>query len=94
MGGGTDGASSLIVGLPGRPPSDALHAAITSGTLLLSISGPGVEAEPITARGMRCISQVARLGGQGEEGSTPGCLLLTVMCDAGSAPCTSCSLSY
>ena len=58
MGGDADGASSLIVGLPGRSPGESLHAELTSGSLLLSISGPGIEAVSTTARGMRCISQV------------------------------------
>ena len=58
MGGGTDGTPSLLVGLAGRSPDRALHADVTTGSLLLAISGPGVEAVPLTARGMRCISQV------------------------------------
>lgn len=57
MGGGTDGSPALLVGLPGRGPSDALHAEVTSGTLAVAISGPGVESVPVSARGMRCISQ-------------------------------------
>jgi hypothetical protein len=64
MGGSTDhAASSLLVGLPGRLPGQPLHAEVTSGTLLIGISGPGVEAVPMTSRGMRCISQVGKGGG-------------------------------
>lgn len=65
MGGGTDGTSSLLVGLPGRTAEQKLHAEVTSGTLLLSISGPGIEAMPLTARGMRCISQASGAGSAG-----------------------------
>ncbi|KAL4419251.1 hypothetical protein ABPG77_001189 [Micractinium sp. CCAP 211/92] len=57
MGGGTDGSPALLVGLPGRGPDDALHAEVVSGTLAIAISGPGVESAPVSARGMRCISQ-------------------------------------
>lgn len=57
MGGGTDGGPSLLVGLPGRSADQPLHAVVTSGTLAISISGPGVESVPLAARGMRCISQ-------------------------------------
>lgn len=59
MGGGTDGSPALLVGLPGRGPDDALHAEVVSGTLTVAISGPGVESAPVSARGMRCISQVS-----------------------------------
>ena len=57
MGGDADGGPSLIAGLPGRGADQPLHAELTSGTLLLAISGPGVVAVPLSARGMRCISQ-------------------------------------
>lgn len=51
----------MLVGLPGRLPGQPLHAEVTSGTLLLSISGPGVESVPLTARGMECISSVSSM---------------------------------
>lgn len=67
MGGGIDGGPSLLVGLPGRAPGQPLHAEVTSGTLLLSLSGPGLKTEPVTARGMRCISQARAVGGGGGQ---------------------------
>lgn len=68
MGGGTDGGPSLLVGLPGRGKGEPLHASVTSGTVLLGISGPGVETIPLTARGMRCISQARLAGASRAEG--------------------------
>lgn len=72
MGGSTDGTPSLLVGLPGRQPGQALHANVTSGSLLLAISGPGVEAVPLTARGMRSISQVGGWVGCGARQARMG----------------------
>lgn len=66
MGGTADGAAPLLVGLPGRAPGQALHADAVHGTLVVAISGPGVEAVPLACRGMRCISQASGcwLGGR------------------------------
>lgn len=82
MGGGADGPPCLLVGLPGRGPDQPLHAEVTSGSLLLSISGPGVEVFPLAARGMRCISQV-RL-------ASPCCAHSTTLPRSGPA-CPACS---
>ncbi len=51
----------MLVGLPGRAPGKPLHADAVHGTLVIAISGPGVEAVPMACRGMRCISPASRV---------------------------------
>ncbi|KAI7839029.1 hypothetical protein COHA_007171 [Chlorella ohadii] len=61
MGGTAEGADPVLVGLPGRAPGKPLHADAVHGTLVIAISGPGVEAVPMACRGMRCISPASRV---------------------------------
>eukprot|EP00887_Chlorella_sp_A99_P005547 scaffold1.g5547.t1 len=56
MGGYMDHSAALLVGLPGRGPDAELGAALTSGTLCITLCGPHVAAESAVARGMRRIS--------------------------------------
>lgn len=107
MGGGTDGSPALLVGLPGRGPSDALHAEVTSGTLAVAISGPGVESVPVSARGMRCISQASVAGGReggagsahssamaGVVGSGNAGICILLQCQCVGLPCGNRSLCF
>ena len=56
MGGGSDGLPSLIVG--GGAGGMLGGARLANGTLCIALSGPGVRALPLVARGMRRISPV------------------------------------
>lgn len=76
MGGTTDGTAPVLVGLPGRSPGQSLHADAVHGTLVIAISGPGVEAVPLTCRGMRCISQAR---GHVGAGATLRCVVTAAL---------------